>query len=611
MTDTNRELGAFWSQFHVLLESGISVLESLEVLQAETAAPELHEAIDTLAAVIRTGGTLSEAAAKYPALFSEPVITLIRTGELKGNIDVIFGEIAKRYPAGAVEPAAAAVHQTMTGFWHTFHSLIASGTPLVKALETAGGEVKDKELKKAVSAVNKAAATGQSLAAVMARHPLYFPPAVVCLVRVGEKAGVLDKMAGRIAECLADGTFVAGRELPAPAADSTPEPIGPDEAAVVKTLNLLLLDAIKNRASDIHIDPTASGLRLRVRIDGALKEITPPGRELAAGLVTRIKIMANMDVSEKRKPQDGRVMLTVDGREIDLRVSTCPAATGEGAVIRILSRETVTLDLEKLNFAPADLARVRRLAGLPNGMVIVTGPTGSGKTTTLYSLLSSLNREEVKVITAEDPVEYQIDGLMQMPINPAQGITFERAIRSILRQDPDVIMIGEIRNQETAHLLVQVALTGHLVFTTLHTEDSLAAIRRLLDIGLEPFLVNAALAGVVAQRLVRRVCDKCRTPYTPEPWAAALAGNAKDIKFMKGKGCDVCNRTGFRGRIAIYEVLVMDEHLRRIVAAGADPAALRAAAAEGGFTTMKQDGLDKVRQGLTTIEEVLQVVPVG
>jgi len=377
---------------------------------------------------------------------------------------------------------------------------------------------------------------------------------------------------------------------------------------VKKLLNLVLLQAIRDKASDIHFEPFETEYKMRYRIDGVLYEMIPPPKYIAAALSSRIKVMANLDIAERRLPQDGRISLSVQGNPIDLRVSVLPTMFGESVVLRVLDRSQVSFDLEKLGFQPEDLKLVRQLINRPNGIIIVTGPTGSGKTTTLYSALSELNTIDSKIITTEDPVEYDLDGLIQVQMKPDIGLTFARCLRSILRQDPDIVLVGEIRDHETAEIAAQASLTGHLVLTTLHTNDAPSSVARLLDLGVEPFLITATIEGVVAQRLVRRICTKCKTPYEPdEAQLKELSLTEEEIagrKFYYGKGCSKCNGTGYKGRTGVYEIMIFNDEIRDLIMNRASTNVLRVAAQKAGMRPLRYNGLIAVFDGITTIDEI-------
>jgi len=383
-----------------------------------------------------------------------------------------------------------------------------------------------------------------------------------------------------------------------------------DLAPVKKLLNLVLLQAIKDKASDIHFEPFEDEFKMRYRIDGVLYEMVPPPRYVALAISSRIKVMANLDIAERRLPQDGRIELQLKGQPIDLRVSVLPTLFGESVVLRVLDRGNVQLSLEKVGMYEDELVAFRQLIRKPNGIIINTGPTGSGKTTTLYAALQELNDPGVKILTAEDPVEYDIDGLVQVQVRQEVGLTFARALRSFLRQDPDIILVGEIRDLETAQISVQASLTGHLVLSTLHTNDAPSSIARLLDLGLEPFLVTATLEAVVAQRLVRRICTSCKTPYQPtEEQLFELQLKPEDIgdkQFYYGKGCDYCNGTGYRGRIGIYEIMTIDDGIREAIMNSASTAVLRRESIKRGMRPLRESGVRAIFAGITTLDEVVR-----
>ncbi len=379
------------------------------------------------------------------------------------------------------------------------------------------------------------------------------------------------------------------------------------EAPVIRLVELLILQAMKEGASDIHIEPGEGVLRTRVRVDGVLQEINGPPAYLHAAVLSRIKVLANLDIAEKRKPQDGRFRLRVEQKELDLRVSTLPTQFGEKVVLRLLDRAAVTLGLEQLGCAPSTKDQVHALIRAPYGIVLVTGPTGSGKTTTLYAALHLLNSVEKNILTIEDPIEYQLAGINQVQVNPKADVTFATALRSFLRQDPNIIMVGEVRDKETAEIAIQAALTGHLVLSTLHTNDAPGALARLLDMGIEPFLIASSVVGVIAQRLVRVICQQCKQPATPSPRVLAQLQVDASGQWMRGAGCDACRRTGYRGRLGIFEILAVTDPIREQIAARAASHLIRETARAQGMATLREDGLDKARQGLTTIEEVLRV----
>ena len=383
-----------------------------------------------------------------------------------------------------------------------------------------------------------------------------------------------------------------------------------DAAPVVRFVNLVLFQAVQDRASDIHFEPFETEFRIRYRVDGALYEMSPPPKHLALPVISRIKVMANLNISERRLPQDGRINLNLGNRQIDLRVSTLPTQFGESVVLRVLDRSSVNLDLESLGLPNYINDYVNEAVLRPNGIFVVTGPTGSGKTTTLYSCLRKVNSIDSKLLTAEDPVEYDIEGIMQVAINEGVGLTFGKALRSFLRQDPDIIMVGEMRDVETAQIAIQASLTGHLVLSTLHTNDAPGAVTRLIDMGVEPFLISSTLMAVLAQRLVRTICKNCRTPFEPTENQLSLLNlsphDLGDKVFYYGRGCSNCNDSGYRGRKGIFELLVITEAVMNLINERAPTAVIRQKAVELGMITLREDGLRSIFEGDTTIEEVIK-----
>lgn len=383
-----------------------------------------------------------------------------------------------------------------------------------------------------------------------------------------------------------------------------------NDAPIVRFVDAVMYQAIKDKASDIHFEPFENEFKIRYRVDGALYEMAPPPKNLAIPVISRVKILSGLNISERRRPQDGKIQLKIAGKPIDLRVSTLPTQFGESVVLRILDRSVVNLDLDVLGINEDVLIKIRDMISRPNGIFIVTGPTGSGKTTTLYSALKEINHVEDKILTAEDPVEYDLEGIIQLPINEGVGMTFDRALRAFLRQDPDIIMLGEIRDIESGQMAVQAALTGHLVFSTLHTNDAAGAVTRFVDMGVEPFLITSALIGILAQRLLRRVCPKCKTAFRPSDVDLKLLGlersDVGENMFFYGKGCPYCNNTGYKGRKAITELLVMNPKINDLILGNAPTIAIREKARELGMVTMREDGVRAILNGETTMEEVLK-----
>ncbi len=404
-----------------------------------------------------------------------------------------------------------------------------------------------------------------------------------------------------------------GAEIHSAMEESGPTGMAIDDSSeipVVKFVNLILMQAVQDRASDIHFEPFEDEFKIRYRVDGALYEMSPPPKSLASPVTSRLKVMANLNISEKRMPQDGRISVNIAGKQIDLRMSTLPTAFGESVVLRVLDRSAVNLELESLGLPKFAFDYTIETINQPNGIFAVTGPTGSGKTTTLYSCLRRINTIDTKLLTVEDPVEFDIEGIMQVQVNESGGLTFAKALRAFLRQDPDIIMIGEMRDLETAQIGIQASLTGHLVLSTLHTNDSAGAVTRLVDMGVEPFLISSTLLAVMAQRLVRKVCVKCRTPFEPsENQLSQLNLSPHDLgdkMFYYGRGCSICNDTGYRGRKGIYELLVVSDPVRNLINERAPTVVVRQKAIELGMVTLRDDGLRNIYAGETSVEEILK-----
>ncbi|MDQ8194969.1 GspE/PulE family protein [Coraliomargarita sp. SDUM461004] len=417
----------------------------------------------------------------------------------------------------------------------------------------------------------------------------------------GEEDSSIDDILGDLGESFNDSQDELSEGDLADMANQTP---------IIRFVNLVLQQAIKDKASDVHFEPFEDQFRIRYRIDGALYEMAPPPKSLAVPVTSRVKVLSNMNISETRIPQDGRIKMTIAGRPVDLRVSTLPTQFGESVVLRVLDKSVVNLDLEALSLPDDILQTIRDLVDRPNGIFIVTGPTGSGKTTTLYSALREVNDVETKILTAEDPVEYEIDGIMQVAVNHQVGLDFSRALRAFLRQDPDKIMVGEIRDLETAQIAVQASLTGHVVLSTLHTNDAPGAVTRLIDMGLEPFLISASLEAILAQRLVRRICRTCRTAYEPGHDLIEMLDvdplEIADKDFYYGDGCPECSNTGYRGRIGLFEMIVVSDAIRELINNRAPTLTIKQKALEQGMRSLRDDGLRAIFDGNSTIEEVLK-----
>ncbi len=405
-------------------------------------------------------------------------------------------------------------------------------------------------------------------------------------------------------------TIQLGKEIDLDQADAQTLSRVAEEAPIIKLVNLLLTQAVRENASDIHIEPEETTLAIRFRVDGTLHGIeSPPPKALQAAIISRIKVISGMDIAEKRKPQDGRIKIKIEGKEMDIRAATFPTLYGENVVLRLLDQGRILLGLDRIGFSHEVMTGYQHLISRPNGILLVTGPTGSGKTTTLYNTLNSMDRQTKNILTIEDPIEYHLAGIRQSQVNPKAGLTFASGLRSILRQDPDVIMVGEVRDTETAEVAIQSALTGHMVLSTLHTNSATGTLTRLLDMGIEPFLISSSVIGILAQRLVRVICEKCKEPLTPpkELLERLKISDPKGGRFFAGKGCRQCRSTGYSGRVAIFELLVVDDQLRHQILNKASAQEVQKTAQESGMKTLREDGLRKASDGITTLEEVLNV----
>jgi len=605
MSANRTEHVTFWRALADGVERGLPLVDAL-ASAGQAAAGRLDRAAQALVASLNRGRKLSEAMAEQPELFSPAQLAVMGAGEAGGTLDVAARSVAEGLAEGSLSPPLCPAEgaDPAASFWGALWRMLSAGVPVLEALGLAGQAAGEPRVAQAARSLASAVRGGSTLADAMRGLGEMFPERLCAAVDEGERAGTLDAMAERIASALRRGDLSSLPEAP---------PAGAGEAEPLRAVNRIIREAIRRRASDIHLQPVEGGTgQVRLRVDGVLQptETVPP--ELFRAVVGRFKIMAGMDVPEKMLPQDGRIVLQIDGEPYDLRVSCLPVMFGERVVARILSRQAVRLDLGQLGLLEDDLEKIRRLARLPSGVVACTGPTGSGKTTLLYSVLGELNVPGVNLMSVEDPVEYVIPGVAQTQVNAGKGLTFARAVRAMLRQDPDVLLIGEIRDFETLMVAVQSALTGHLVLTTLHTNDAPSAISRLLDMGLEPFLVTSALAGVVSMRLARLLCGACKKPAPPDPTvlppeAAEIVRRAGRAEFCVPAGCSACRGTGYRGRTGLYEILVMDDRVRAAVAAGGPREAVRDAALAGGMRTLLADGLAKAARGLTSIQEVLRV----
>ncbi len=500
-------------------------------------------------------------------------------------------------------------NKTAALLWRKMGVMIDAGLPLMKTLATIVKEIPDSDsLRHVISGVAAMIENGSTFKEALLKYPQTFPPTVLALIEVGEMTGSLEKVMIKIAENYENDTFTAG-ETPRHESETGDGPrstITADDEASIKFVGKVLSESLKSGAGVIHFEWVNGSMRIRHRIDGVLHDLAAPPRPIQEAVIRRLKIMGGMNVAEKRLPQDGRIQLNISGTPLDCRVSTAPYVTGESVVVRMLNKQSALPGPDQIGFSPENSAKLKGWLRRTNGMIITAGPAGSGKTTLLYTCVKELNNDGMKIVTVEDPVEYVIAGVNQLQVKQELGLTFAAALRGTIRQDPDVFMIGEIRDRETAATGVQAALTGHLVLASLYTNDTSEAVRRLMDLGIEPFLVGSTLIGVCAQRLVRKICGECREEYEPEAWRLELSKAAPGMKFYRGKGCPACCQTGYHGRIAIHEMLEMNDRMRSVLAQDPDIEKIRKAARDSGVLTLREDGLAKVKQGITTIEEVLK-----
>ena len=610
-TTTKAQHLAFWRTLAQHLEHGTPFMNGLGAAQEKLVDSPWAEVLSAVAGGVSEGRTFSEAMAAHSAVFTPAVQTMVRAGEAGGVLEVIAARIADGIDGGSFPLPGEELSPEDDGprFWSAFGILMSSGAPVVQALELLRGLVADASFAEAIAEVRQAIFDGENLSTAMKARADVFAPEISAAIGRAELESKVTEVAPRIADALRANDLAS---LAPPGAETA---VAGEEAPVVKLVAYILKDAFEQRASDVHFDATEDGRGLvRYRIDGMLRKMEPLPMGLYGPVVGRLKIMAALNVAERRLPQDGRIMLNISGKRLDLRVSVVPSVFGERVVIRILDRDHVQLDLSKVAPDEPALEKLRELAHRPNGIVICTGPAGSGKTTLMYAMLNDVNRAESCVMTVEDPVEFTIEGVAHIPVRPAIGLTFASAMRSLLRQDPDIIMVGEMRDLESLQIAVQAALTGHLVLTSLHANTAVGAIRRLLDMGLEPFLANSSIAGVVAQRLARKLCAECReeapvSTYKLPPEAIALLKESPGATFYRAKGCEACRGMGYRGRLAIHEILILDDTVRERVVAEADWASVQQAALAAGMKTMCRDGIDKAARGLTSVEEILRIVP--
>jgi type II secretory ATPase GspE/PulE/Tfp pilus assembly ATPase PilB-like protein len=601
----------FWQALAQEMAKGAPMTKGLEAARAAVSDAPFVRVADSLIKDARQGTLLSQSMASHETIFPRSLVAMAQAGEAGGVLAVIASRIAEALQDGTFRlPEDPPAGRPMARFWREFGRLLGSGVPIVEALGLLQEEMAatgQPTLATAAGAARDAIPMGRTLAQALGATPDAFDPRVLGAVAVGESTGELDIISMKIADAVDKDALGDLPQGPAQATTANTE--------AAKTLREILAEALRSRASDVAIESLEGGrVRLRQRIDGVMHEMRMLPEGSARPLVAHVKAMGNLDLAEWHLPQDGRIQLKIEGQDIDVRLSIVPAVYGERVMMRLLWRQAVALGLDKVGLSKENLATVRRFAHMPQGIVVVNGATGTGKTTLLYSMLLEIDAVANNIITVEDPVEYAFDRFTQIQIKPEIGLTFSRAIRSLLRQAPNVLMIGEIRDQEMLQMAVQSAMTGHLVLTTLHATTSPGAIRRMLDIGVAPFMVNASLLGVISQKLVRLLCPDCKQPtkmdeaLLPAEAREALQSH-KDVTWFGPKGCPACTSTGYRGMIAIHEVLVMDDTIRQVVSTDPTATQIRQAALGQGMKSMLQDGLAKAAQGMTSVEEILRVAP--
>lgn len=585
---------------------------ALKAARATVADDSFAVAADELIHRVAQGQSLSQAMSEQRDIFPVGIVTMVRASEAGGTLHSAAGYIAKAVQEGLFSlPGQPAKGEPAVRFWKILGTMMSTAVPILQVFEVLRDEMAEgKQLpwSEAAATMRQAILAGQPIPQVMESLPSLFDPRIIAAIDAGESTGELDRVALRIADALEKGNL---SDLPV-------TQVGPANtgARTSGVFVKLVEQALSSRASDLVFESLDGGrIRVRQRIDGVMHDVCtlPEGSSLS--LINRIKMMATMNVAERQLPQDGRMSLELGGRTVDVRISSVPGIYGERLCLRLLHRQAMSFDLAALGLTPENLATTRRFCHLPQGIVVINGPTGAGKTTALYSMLLESDQVSQTIITVEDPVEYAFDRITQIQIRPEIGLTFVRAIRSLLRQDPDTIMIGEIRDRETLEICVQCAMTGHLVLTTLHANTCAAAIRRMLDIGVAAFMLNASLAGIISMRLARKLCPHCKHPARPDLSKAPrrvqeILDQQKESTLFEAKGCPSCSQTGYVGRIALYEILAINDELRQSVSTDATTSQLREVAVRTGMKTMLEDGVVKAVSGTTSLEEVLRVVPV-
>ncbi|MGD2174365.1 MAG: ATPase, T2SS/T4P/T4SS family [Candidatus Brocadiaceae bacterium] len=619
MATTREHHLSFWRRLarQIAPKEGRTLHNALTTIASEMPDEPPGSVAEELARRIESGLSLSEAMSRRPDFFAPATVALVHAGEAGGVLDVVAQRTVEGIEDGSLPlPGTAEDKVDMAGYWRLMARMLSSGVPVGETLDAARSAAENDDLARATAQIREAVLSGRSFSDALGDFPDVFPREVQGAVARGERRGLLHEAVQRVAEAIEE------RDLGSLVTVAPSAPVG-GKSPARRFVNAMILTAIKRGASDVHLEPLGEEKgRYRLRIDGVLHPYQPAPEADGAdeapypAVVNRIKIMAGVDIAERRLPQDGRIQIEVGGKRYDIRVSTLPTVNGERVTMHVLRHEAVTLELEQLGLLEDDLERIRHLLHLPHGLILCCGPTGSGKTTLFYSMFNDVNLDHVSAISIEDPVEFEIDGLAQVQVHPQIGRTFARAIRASLRQDPDIMLIGEIRDEEVANLAAICALTGHLVMSSLHAETAADGVKRLLDIGVPPFVVNASLGGSTAQRLVRLLCPECKEPAEPSPHtlpseaAEWLEGIESPTFYEPGPaGCEACNGTGYRGRTIINEVLVVDEEVRSAIAESGEAEDIHRAARKGGMRTILECGIEKAARGVTSVEEVLRVAP--
>ncbi|MBT3378165.1 MAG: Flp pilus assembly complex ATPase component TadA [Lentisphaerae bacterium] len=618
--DTDRKAGMvrFWRLLATIIDCGVPLLRGLRTLQREPLGDELCTCCDRICASVEKGECFSDALRELPDTFSPSVCVMVQAGESGGVMDVAAARIAEGLNAGTlsipgiVDPAQWAPLPHLP--WRSLALMLSTGVPCLLAIEVLDEETQDGH-GEVLAGIADHTRAGDTLSEALRRCG-QLSPDLCDVVAKGEEDGSLDAALVELADALDRGEFDVTKPEPEAVdgggkSQSTPKPV----AQAVRLVDVIIYQAVKDGASDVHFEPGEDSMTVRYRIDGMLYEMQPPPAEMRRAVVNRLKVLGDLNVAERRLPQDGRIEMRIGGRRVDLRISTVPTVHGERVVLRVFDRVRGDIPLDRIGFSRQDLVQVRELCAMSHGLIVVTGPAGTGRTTLLYAMVSELRSSERAILTVEDPVERPLAGVAQVPVRGAIGLTFPRALVSVLRQAPNVIMVGEIRDQETLQIAAQSALSGHLVLAGMPGDTAAQTLRRMLDLGLEPRLLNAALGAVIALRLPRLLCPECRVPCTPDPTglpaAAAniVADDAKTAGFHTTRGCPACGNSGYHGRTAICEILTPDDALCRALADDANARELHAVAIASGMHSLLEDGLEKARTGVTSIDEIMRVAP--